>query len=59
MDVFLPWYVHEMPGREEDSKTIGVYASAKDAEAARLRGLLQLGFRDSADGCDHRLAAHV
>ena len=39
MDVFILWHVNEMPDGEEDSKLIGVYAFAEDAEAARLRAL--------------------
>lgn len=50
MDVFLLWHVHEMPDGEEDSKLIGVYATAEDAEAARLRVLPQPGFRDLPEG---------
>ena len=50
MDVFLLWHVHEMADGEEDVKLIGVYASADDAERARLRVLPQPGFRDSPDG---------
>ena len=50
MDVFLSWHVHEMPDGEEDAKLIGVYATAEDAESARLRVLPQLGFRDSPEG---------
>jgi len=50
MDVFLLWHVHEMPDGEEDAKLIGVYATAEDAEAARLRVLPQPGFRDSPEG---------
>src|SRR4051795_244428 len=50
MDVFLLWHVHEMLDGEEDAKLIGVYASQEDAEAARLRVLLQPGFRDLPEG---------
>ncbi len=50
MDVFLLWHTHEMPNGEEDAKLIGVYATAEDAEAARLRVLPQPGFRDLPEG---------
>ncbi len=50
MDVFLLWNVHEMPGGEEDAKLIGVYATAEDAGAAKLRVLSQPGFRDLSEG---------
>jgi hypothetical protein len=50
MDVFLLWHTHEMPDGEEDDKLIGVYTSAEDAEAARLRALPLPGFRDHAEG---------
>lgn len=46
MDVFILWHDHEMPGGEEDVKLIGVYATAEDADAARLRAAGQPGFRD-------------
>lgn len=50
MDVFLLWHTHEMPDGEEDDKLIGVYASAEDAEAAKLRALPRPGFRDHPEG---------
>lgn len=50
MDVFILWHVHEIPDGEEDEKLIGVYASAEDAEAARLRVMPQPGFRDAPEG---------
>jgi hypothetical protein len=50
MDVFLLWHVHEMPDGEGDAKLIGVYATAEDAESARLRVRSQPGFRGSPEG---------
>lgn len=50
MDVFILWHVHELPDGEEDAKLIGVYATAEDAEAAKLRVLPQSGFRDLPEG---------
>lgn len=50
MNVFLLWHAHEMPDGEEDAKLIGVYATAEDAEAARLRVQSQPGFRDLPEG---------
>lgn len=50
MDVFLLWHVHEMRDGEDDAKLIGVYATADDAESARLRVLPQPGFRDLPEG---------
>ena len=49
MDVFLLWHVHEVPSGEEDVKLVGVYATAEDAESARLRVRSQPGFRDSPE----------
>ncbi|WP_165247293.1 DUF7336 domain-containing protein [Paludisphaera soli] len=50
MDVFILWHVHEIPDGEDDAKLIGVYATAEDAEAARLRVQSQPGFRDLPEG---------
>jgi hypothetical protein len=50
MNVFILWHVNEMPDGEEDSKLIGVYASAAEAEAARMRARLLPGFCDAVDG---------
>jgi hypothetical protein len=38
-DVYLLWHVHELEGREDDTKFIGVYRTEDDARAAigRLR----------------------
>jgi len=47
--VFILWHVHEVDG-EEDEILIGVYASAKDAEAAILRLKEKPGFRDTPEG---------
>ena len=48
--VFLLYHTHELPGGEEDSKLIGVYASAADATEAQKRSALLPGFRDYPDG---------
>jgi hypothetical protein len=50
MEVFLLWHTHEFSDGEEHSKLIGVYATAEDAEAARLRALPRPGFRDLPEG---------
>jgi hypothetical protein len=50
VDVFLLWHVDEIPDGEEDAKLIGVYATAEDAEAARLRVLQQPCFRNLPEG---------
>lgn len=50
MDVFILWHVHEMSDGEDDAKLIGVYATAEDAVAARLRVLDQPGFRELPEG---------
>ncbi len=50
MDVFILWHVHEIPDGEDDAKLIGVYATAEDAEAAKLRVGSQPGFRDQSEG---------
>lgn len=50
MEVYLLWHVHEMPDGEDDVKLIGVYATAEDVEAARLRVLPLPGFRDLPGG---------
>lgn len=50
MNVYLLWHVNKLPGGEEDSKLIGVYASDEAAEQARERVSGQPGFRDSPEG---------
>ena len=50
MEIFLLQHVHEMPGGDEDTKLIGVYASRQLAEAARKRARQLPGFRESPEG---------
>lgn len=47
MNVFLLWHVRELPDGDEDTRLIGVYASA---EAARRCVAAQPGFRDRPEG---------
>jgi len=50
MEVFMLWHIHEIPDGEDDAKLIGVYATAEDAEAAKLRVQAKPGFRDLPEG---------
>lgn len=56
--VFLLWHTHELPGQEEDSKLIGVYASAPSAERAKERAARLPGFAEQKNGfeiCEYQI----
>jgi hypothetical protein len=49
-EVFLLWHSREARNGETDSKLIGVYSAAAEAQAAIARKLALPGFRDDPGG---------
>lgn len=47
--VFILWHNHEVDD-STDTKLIGVYRTAEDAEAARTRVACKPGFKDTLEG---------
>jgi hypothetical protein len=50
MQVFLLWHSHDLGNGETNDKLIGVYSSVEEAEAAKTRKLLFVGFREAPEG---------
>jgi hypothetical protein len=48
--VFLLWHSHDLGGGETNDKLVGVYSTADEAEAAKVRKLTFEGFRDAPEG---------
>jgi len=49
MEVFMVQHAYEVDG-EEDVKTVGIYSTRTEAEAAVERARARPGFRDYPDG---------
>ncbi|NPU69502.1 hypothetical protein HL667_31170 [Bradyrhizobium sp. 83012] len=48
--VFLLWHARPLDGDETEDKLVGIYSSADEANAAKMRKLQFQGFRDYPDG---------